>query len=97
MAIFLSQETAEWLLLGGSPLYTNAAVWVGIAIQPLVAIILLAVARVGVSLARNLEPQATPRAIPKDAPERMCISFADRCVTMFDRLGPQRRGPPVVA
>lgn len=97
VAIFGSQETLEWLLLGGTPLHANAAVWIGIAIQPLVALALLTAARVGVGLVYGLERGAAGRSTPRRTPERVGPSFVDHWVTMFDLLGPRRRGPPVVA
>lgn len=95
LAVFIGQETIESLLLGGSALHTNPAIWVGVALQPVVAALLLVTACVGASVLRRLETTITPRPAPRPATGSMPALPAILGRTLLDLLGRRLRAPPV--
>jgi len=97
LAVFLGQETVESLVLGGSALHLNPAVWIGVALQPVVASLLFGAARFGASVLRRLETTITPRPAPRPSPGSMPALPVILSRTLLDRLSRRLRAPPVVA
>lgn len=97
IGFFLTQESIESVLSGGaSGLITNPAVWIGIAIQPLIAAAILGAVRLGATVVRKLSPP-TSRPPTRRAPSMYPpAELADIFITICNRLGPRRRGPPVL-
>jgi hypothetical protein len=96
IGLFLTQETIEWAVSGGSGLIGNPAVWIGVAIQPLIAAAILGAVRLGVTVVRQLRTATSRRPTRRTLPEILPVELADLCITVRNRLGPCRRGPPVL-
>ena len=97
IGLFLTQESIESVLSGGaSGLVTNPAVWIGIAIQPLVAAAILGAVRLGASVVRKLSPPISRPPTRRASSIFPPAELADIFITVCNRLGPRRRGPPVL-
>ena len=97
IGLFLTQETIEWAVSGGgSGLIGNPAIWIGVAIQPLIAAAILGAVRLGVTVVRQLRTATSRRPTRRTLPEILPVELADLCITVRNRLGPCRRGPPVL-
>jgi hypothetical protein len=97
LAVFIGQEAIEAFLLGGSALHANPAVWIGVALHPVVAALLLIAARVGASVLRRLETTITPRPVssPTAGPTPVLPAIPSR--TLLELFGRRLRAPPAAA